>query len=53
MINAIKAQCFKGKTPDQVSDAQLAACFRGQCAQAESASSGMMYPYPDRNGSVL
>lgn len=53
MIDAIKAQCFKGKTPDQVSDAQLATYVSvANALKLNPLLPGMMYPYPDRNGSV-
>jgi hypothetical protein len=53
MIDTIKAQCFKGKSPDQVTDAQLATYISvANALKLNPLLPGMMYPYPDRNGSV-
>lgn len=53
MIDTIKAQCFKGKRPDEVSDAQLATYVSvANALKLNPLLPGQMYPYPDRNGSV-
>jgi hypothetical protein len=53
MIDTIKAQCFKGKRPDEVSDAQLATYISvANALKLNPLLPGMMYPFPDRNGSV-
>ncbi len=53
MIETIKAQCFKGKRPDEVSDAQLAS-FVSVCngLQLNPLLPGMVYAYPERNGGI-
>ena len=53
MLSTIKAQCFKGTSPDRVSDTQLAAYV--QVAQALNLNPllpGMLYAYPGRDGSI-
>lgn len=53
MIDTIKAQCFKGKRPDEVTDAQLATYISvANALKLNPLLPGQMYPYPDRNGSV-
>lgn len=53
MIDAIKSQCFKGKRADEVTDAQLATYISvANALKLNPLLPGMMYPYPDRNGSV-
>lgn len=53
MIETIKAQCFKGKRPDEVTDAQLATYISvANALKLNPLLPGQMYPYPDRNGSV-
>lgn len=53
MIETIKAQCFKGKRPDEVSDAQLAS-FISVCngLALNPLIPGMVYAYPERNGGI-
>lgn len=53
MIDTIKAQCFKGKRPDEVTDAQLAA-FISVCNTMDlnPLVQGMVYAYPERNGGI-
>lgn len=53
MLETLKAQCFKGKTPDQVSDAQLAAFVStANVLQVNPLLPGMLYAYPERNGGI-
>lgn len=53
MLETLKAQCFKGKTPDQVSDAQLAAFVStANVLQVNPLVPGMLYAYPERNGGI-
>ena len=53
MIDTIKAQCFKGKRPEEVTDAQLATYISvANALKLNPLLPGQMYPYPDRNGSV-
>ncbi len=53
MLETLKVQCFKGKTPDQVSDAQLAAFVStANVLQVNPLIPGMLYAYPERNGGI-
>lgn len=53
MIETIKAQCFKGKRPDEVTDAQLATYVSvANALKLNPLLPGQMYPYPERNGGV-
>jgi len=53
MLDTLKAQCFKGLRPEQVSDAQLAA-FVSVCnvQKLNPLIPGMVYAYPERNGGI-
>ncbi len=53
MIDTLKAQCFKGKKPEEVTDEQLAS-FVSVCnvLQLNPLLPGMVYAYPERNGSI-
>lgn len=54
MLSTIKAQCFRGVHPDQVSDAQLAAYVTvAQALELNPLLPGMLYAYPDRNGGIM
>lgn len=53
MIDTIKAQCFKGKRPDEVSDTQLAAFIStASVLKVNPLVPGMLYAYPERNGGI-
>jgi hypothetical protein len=53
MLETLKAQCFKGKRPDEVSDAQLAAFVStANVLQVNPLVPGMLYAYPERNGGI-
>ena len=53
MIDAVKSQCFKGKRPEEVTDAQLATYVSvANALKLNPLLPGQMYPYPDRNGAV-
>lgn len=53
MIDTLKAQCFKGLRPDQVSDMQLAAFVAVAVAsRLNPLEPGMLYAYPERNGGI-
>lgn len=53
MIATIKAQCFKGKHPDQVTEAQLAAFVStAQAIGVNPLLPGMLYAYPEQNGGI-
>lgn len=53
MLETLKAQCFKGKSPDQVTDAQLAAFVStANVLQVNPLVPGMLYAYPERNGGI-
>lgn len=53
MIDTLKSQCFKGKRPDEITDAQLATYISvANALKLNPLLPGQMYPYPDRNGSV-
>lgn len=53
MIETLKAQCFKGKRPDEVSDAQLAAFVStANVLKVNPLVPGMLYAYPERNGGI-
>lgn len=51
MIDALKSQCFKGKRPDEVTDAQLATYIStANALKLNPLLPGQMYAYPDRQG---
>lgn len=51
LIDAMKSQCFKGKRPDEVTDAQLATYISTANALGlNPLLPGQMYAYPDRAG---
>ena len=53
MLDTLKAQCFKGKRPDEVSDAQLAAFVStANALQVNPLLPGFLYAYPERNGGI-
>jgi hypothetical protein len=53
MLETLKAQCFKGKRPDEVSDTQLAAFVStANVLQVNPLVPGMLYAYPERNGGI-
>lgn len=53
MLDTLKAQCFKGKRPDEVSDAQLAAFVSSaNVLQVNPLVPGMLYAYSERNGGI-
>ena len=53
MLETLKVQCFKGKRPDEVSDAQLAAFVStANILQVNPLVPGMLYAYPERNGGI-
>ena len=53
MIETLKAQCFKGKHPDEVSDTQLAAFIStANILQVNPLVPGMLYAYPEKNGGI-
>jgi len=53
MLETLKVQCFKGKRPDEVSDAQLAAFVStANVLQVNPLIPGMLYAYPERNGGI-
>src|SRR6478736_2938617 len=53
MLETLKAQCFKGKRPDEVTDAQLAAFIStANVLQVNPLVPGMLYAYPERNGGI-
>lgn len=53
MIQTLKAQCFKGKRPDEVTDEQLAAFVStANILQVNPLVPGMLYAYPERNGGI-
>lgn len=53
MLETLKAQCFKGKRPDEVSDSQLAAFVStANVLQVNPLVPGMLYAYPERNGGI-
>lgn len=53
MLETLKAQCFKNKRPDEVSDAQLAAFVStANVLQVNPLVPGMLYAYPERNGGI-
>lgn len=53
MLETLKAQCFKGKRPDEVSDAQLAAFVStANVLQVNPLVPGMLFAYPERNGGI-
>lgn len=53
MLETLKAQCFKNKRPDEVSDAQLAAFIStANALQVNPLLPGFLYAYPERNGGI-
>lgn len=51
MIDALKSQCFKGKRPEEVTDAQLATYVStANALKLNPLLPGQMYAYPDRQG---
>jgi len=53
MLETLKAQCFKNKRPDEVSDAQLAAFVStANALQVNPLLPGFLYAYPERNGGI-
>jgi len=53
MLDTLKAQCFKGKRPEEVSDAQLAAFVStANALQVNPLLPGFLYAYPERNGGI-
>lgn len=51
MIDALKSQAFKGKRPDEVTDAQLATYIStANALKLNPLLPGQMYAYPDRQG---
>lgn len=53
MIETIKRQCFKGLTPDQVTDAQLASFISvASHYKVNVMLPGFLYCYPERNGGI-
>jgi len=53
MLDTLKAQCFKGLRPEQVSDAQLAAFVStANALQVNPLLPGFLYAYPERNGGI-
>jgi hypothetical protein len=53
MLDTLKAQCFKGKRPEEVSDTQLAAFVStANVLQVNPLIPGMLYAYPERNGGI-
>lgn len=53
MIDTLKAQCFKGKHPDEVTDTQLAAFVStANVLQVNPLVPGMLYAYPEKNGGI-
>lgn len=54
MLDTLKAQCFVGKRPDEVSDAQLAAFVStANVLQVNPLVPGMMYAYPTKQGGIV
>jgi hypothetical protein len=54
MLETLKAQCFPGKRPDEVSDTQLAAFVStANVLQVNPLIPGMLYAYPSKNGGVV
>ncbi len=53
MLLTLKAQCFKGMRPEQVTDAQLAAFVStANALQVNPILPGFLYAYPERNGGI-
>lgn len=53
MIDTIKAQCFKGKRPDEITDEQLAAFISvASVLELNPLIPGFLYAYPERNGGI-
>ena len=51
MIDALKSQAFKGKRPDEITDAQLATYIStANALKLNPLLPGQMYAYPDRQG---
>lgn len=54
MLETLKAQCFPGKRPDEVTDTQLAAFVStANVLQVNPLIPGMLYAYPSKNGGVV
>lgn len=54
MLDTLKAQCFTGKRPDEVSDAQLAAFVStANVLKVNPLIPGMLYAYPSKNGGIV
>lgn len=54
MLDTLKAQCFKGKRPEEVTDAQLASFVStANVLQVNPLVPGMLYCYPEKNGGVV
>jgi hypothetical protein len=53
MIDTMKSQCFKGKRPEEVTDAQLATYISvANALKINPLLPGMLFAYPDRTGGV-
>lgn len=53
MLETLKVQCFKGKRPDEVSDAQLAAFVStANVLQVNPLVPGMLFAFSERNGGI-
>lgn len=53
MLDTLKAQCFKGKHPDEISDTQLAAFVSvANIVKLNPLLPGMLYAYPEKNGGI-
>ncbi len=53
MIETLKAQCFKSKRPEEVTDAQLASFIStANVLQVNPLVPGMLYAYPEKNGGI-
>ncbi len=54
MLETLKAQCFPGKRPDEITDTQLAAFVStANVLQVNPLIPGMLYAYPSKNGGVV
>lgn len=58
MISTIKSQCFKGVSPDKVTNEQLAAyvsvanSLKQKCPMFNPLLTGFLYAYPTKNGGI-
>lgn len=53
MLETLKAQCFKGKRPEEVTDSQLAAFIStANVLQVNPLIPGMLWAFPERNGGI-